>query len=167
MCHKNHSLLMASLVHHVNNNFKCASCGYSVINGIVCDNAFYCNNACYQENLLFGNLPQPPPKVHFGGVSYASAPTYSSSRSTTKSIDAEPYCPSYGTCNSCQNTYNSCSSAVEQDGKWFCGKTCRSMFSSSQRMAQFPAPAVLFPFASNMHTQFPLSVNPRTGKIVF
>jgi hypothetical protein len=41
------------------------------------------------------------------------------------------------------------------------------MFSSSQRMAQFPAPPVMFPFMSNMCTVFPLSVNARTGKIVF
>jgi hypothetical protein len=174
MRHKNQSLLMAYQVHHVNNNFKCFSCGYSVINGIVHDNVYYCDATCYQNKMLFSTLPQPKPKVRFGGVSHASAPTYPSShgtstasRSYTKSIDDEPYCPSYGTCASCGNTYKSCGTAVSQDGKWFCGKTCSSMFSSSQRMAQFPAPPVMFPFASNTCTMFPISVNPRSGKIVF
>jgi hypothetical protein len=133
--------------------------------------------------------------VHFGGVSYApsaphsdsnltvtrSTPTSSASsaRPTSSSSSARPsssassarsgetYHRSYGTCASCTNTYGSCATAIEQDGKWFCGKTCCSMYASSQRMAQFPPPAVMFPFASTTYTMFPISVNPSSGKIYF
>jgi hypothetical protein len=176
MCHKNNSLLMAYMVNPVNNNFKCSTCGININDCIVRNNSYYCDTVCYQNKMHFSTPTPTPtptstptthshPKVHFGGVSYASAPIITST--TVPSTTAVPSCPVGGTCASCGNTYKACCTALTQDGKWFCRKTCSSIYASSQRMAQFPAPAVLFPFASNMCTVFPLSVNPQSGKMFF
>ena len=171
---------MAYSAHPVN-NIKCAMCDSLINNGIVRDNSYYCNTTCYQNNMFFTTLSQPTPhhhKVHFGEVSYAptTSPTHATptmSRTTpsahatlTARVD-ESYCRRDGTCTTCKNTYKVCGTAVEIGDNWFCGKTCSSMHNSSLRMAQFPAPAVMFPFASNMYTMLPLCVNARSGKLYF
>lgn len=155
--------IMASNYMNVNNNtFNCCMCGKYFNNGFIHSGLSFCTNDCFQNKRLIDALSSPR-KVHFGGIT--PTPTSSSMHASSKpTASTKPSCPSYGTCSSCTNTYGSCSTAVQQNGKWFCGKTCCAMYASSQRMAQFPAP-VAFPYASNMATVFPLNVTNKGGVV--
>jgi hypothetical protein len=135
-------------------------CDFNSGNGIVRDCYYYCNDTCYQNKMFFSNLSQPQTQVR-------PKPQETLSKSTKLAVPPVDKidCRRDGTCATCKNTYKYCGTAVEKEGMWFCGNTCSTVYQSSQRVSQFPAFG--FPFASNMQTFFPISVNARTGKMVF
>ncbi len=148
-------------MHHVNNTPKCTMCDFNSVNGIVRDCYYYCNDTCYQNKMFFETPSQPQVKPPVRTQSHET-----STKHKTPIID-KSYCRRDGTCVTCKNTYTCCGTSVEKEGMWFCGNTCSVVYQSSQRIGQFPVPSFGFPFASNMQTFFPISVNARTGKMVF
>jgi hypothetical protein len=153
-------------MHHVN-NIKCSMCNNQIKDGIVRDGFNYCNTNCYQNKMFFDNLsqPKPQPKPQIQHQTQTQQVAIQKKINTTNPIDSEN-CRHYGTCATCNNTYKYCQTCVDKGDKWFCGKTCHTIYESSKH-AQSNFPAVAFPFASNTFTIFPLSVNSRTGKMVF
>ena len=170
MRHKKLSLLMASMMHHVNNTPKCSMCDNNIISGIVRDSFYYCNDTCYQNKMFFSTPPRPQPQPQNQTQNQQrpkpQATSLIRSTSVVPRVD-EDNCRHHGTCATCRNTYKYSNTCVDKGDTWFCGKTCYTVYESCQRAAQFPAPVVGFPFASNMQTMFPISVSAKTGKMVF
>ncbi len=183
MRHKKLGLLMAYNMHHVNNiPLKCVSCDSSISNGIIRNGRYYCNDNCYQKKMFFDTMsiaPPTTPTTHTTQLTVfrqtpqhpvsppAPFPVPVPQRSTSSSGANQPTEKRRygGTCAHCNRTYECKAYSVDTGDKWYCDMTCRIQSDTAKRMQQMPT--VPFPFASNMCTVFPLSVNPRTGKIVF
>ncbi len=161
---------MSSQQNNVNNTLNCAMCDNMMIDGIIRDNSYYCNTTCYQNKMFFDNLSQVPqvpqvPQMFKNSSLFQKTHPVSQTSVNQKTVTTQSNNQrSYGTCNTCQNKYNFKYGSIDMGDKWYCGKTCSKIHVSGQNMHY---PAVVFPFASNTQTVFPLHVDSRAGKIFF
>ena len=188
MRHIKKVISMDMAMHQQNNiNFNvCDMCNTKISFGIVRDNQCYCNNNCYTSAMFFNTMAQPSHPTSDVQSTYvqpsrptsAVQSTYVQHRKPYRDVPDEDersqrveksstktYSRMYGKCATCRNTYNCKNGSIDMGDKWFCGKTCSQIYNSGNNVSY---PATAFPCVSTTtYTMFPLSVNARTGKIVF
>ena len=163
---------MDMMMHQQNNINVCGMCNTKISFGIVRDNQCYCNNNCYTSAMFFNTMAQPsrptsavqPVQYVQPRKPYRDVPDEEERSHSDKKKSTQTHSRMYGKCATCQNTYNCKNGSIDMGDKWFCSKTCSQMYNSGNNVSY---PATAFPFVSTTYTMFPLSVNARTGKIVF
>ncbi len=151
---------MDMTMHHQNNINVCAMCNTQLKDCIVRDNKCYCNTGCYSNYMFFNTMAQPEP-AQIIRKPYRDVPEHSNIKKSEESVKNSRM---YGKCATCRNTYNCKHGSIDMGDKWFCGKTCSQIYNSGNNVSY---PATIFPCIATTYTVYPLSVNSRTGKIVF